>query len=101
MVNTLFQKREEHGVTCKSGGSSKQVDYIFGRHSKVKDINCKVVAGWSVERKTAYGGVQNDSGSEEDEKDKGKLEKQMVRVDKRRMLCAFQGYLEVFQDQLT
>lgn len=50
MVNTLFQKREEHGVTCKSGGSSKQVDYIFGRHSKVKDINCKVVAGGSVER---------------------------------------------------
>ncbi|MCJ8736305.1 hypothetical protein PDJAM_G00258240 [Pangasius djambal] len=51
VVNTYFQKREEHRVTYKSGGRSTQVDYILCRRSSLKEISdCKVVVGESVAR---------------------------------------------------
>ncbi|KAK3564064.1 hypothetical protein QTP86_007518 [Hemibagrus guttatus] len=51
MVNTYFQKREEHRVTYKSGGRSTQVDYILCRRGNLKEISdCKVVVGESVAR---------------------------------------------------
>ncbi|KAK3518743.1 hypothetical protein QTP70_010884 [Hemibagrus guttatus] len=51
VVNTYFQKREEHRVTYKSGGRRTQVDYILCRRSTLKEISdCKVVVGESVAR---------------------------------------------------
>ncbi|MCJ8749464.1 hypothetical protein PDJAM_G00176550 [Pangasius djambal] len=51
VVNTYFQKREEHRVTYKSGGRSTQVDYILCRRGSLKEISdCKVVMGESVAR---------------------------------------------------
>ncbi|MCJ8749606.1 hypothetical protein PDJAM_G00178220 [Pangasius djambal] len=51
VVNTYFQKRQEHRVTYKSGGRSTQVDYILCRRGSLKEISdCKVVVGESVAR---------------------------------------------------
>ncbi|KAK3548023.1 hypothetical protein QTP70_002688 [Hemibagrus guttatus] len=51
VVNTYFQKREEHRVTYKSGGRRSQVDYILCRRGNLKEISdCKVVVGESVAR---------------------------------------------------
>ncbi|KAK3524437.1 hypothetical protein QTP70_028665, partial [Hemibagrus guttatus] len=51
VVNTYFQKREEHRVTYKSGGRRTQVDYILCRRGNLKAISdCKVVVGESVAR---------------------------------------------------
>ncbi|MCJ8736302.1 hypothetical protein PDJAM_G00258210 [Pangasius djambal] len=51
VVNTYFQKREEHRVTYKSGGRSTQVDYILCRRGNLKEISdCKLVVGESVAR---------------------------------------------------
>ncbi|KAK3569207.1 hypothetical protein QTP86_026614 [Hemibagrus guttatus] len=51
VVNTYFQKREEHRVTYKSGGRRTQVDYILRRRGNLKEISdCKVVVGESVAR---------------------------------------------------
>ncbi|MCJ8737952.1 hypothetical protein PDJAM_G00030000 [Pangasius djambal] len=51
VVNTYFQKREEHRVTYKSGGRSTHVDYILCRRGSLKEISdCKVVVGESVAR---------------------------------------------------
>ncbi|KAK3573265.1 hypothetical protein QTP86_019235 [Hemibagrus guttatus] len=51
VVNTYFQKREEHRVTYKSGGRRTQVDYILCRKGNLKEISdCKVVVGESVAR---------------------------------------------------
>ncbi|MCJ8732242.1 hypothetical protein PDJAM_G00209080 [Pangasius djambal] len=51
VVNTYFQKREEHRVSYKSGGRSTQVDYILCRRGNLKEISdCKVVVGESVAR---------------------------------------------------
>ncbi|KAK3552305.1 hypothetical protein QTP86_010101 [Hemibagrus guttatus] len=51
VVNTYFQKREEHRVTHKSGGRRTQVDYILCRRGNLKEISdCKVVVGESVAR---------------------------------------------------
>ncbi|KAK3536542.1 hypothetical protein QTP86_013738, partial [Hemibagrus guttatus] len=51
VVNTYFQKREEHRVTYKSGGRSTQVDYILCRRGNLKEISdCKVVVAESVAR---------------------------------------------------
>ncbi|KAG7320065.1 hypothetical protein KOW79_015918, partial [Hemibagrus wyckioides] len=46
VVNTYFQKREEHRVTYKSGGRSTQVDYILCRRDNLKEISdlCKCEA---------------------------------------------------------
>ncbi|KAK3548288.1 hypothetical protein QTP70_009081 [Hemibagrus guttatus] len=49
VVNTYFQKREEHRVTYKSGGRRTQVDYILCRRGNLKEFSdCKVVVGESV-----------------------------------------------------
>ncbi|KAK3564446.1 hypothetical protein QTP86_020385 [Hemibagrus guttatus] len=51
VVNTYFQKREEHRVTYKSGGRRTQVDYILCIRGNLKEISdCKVVVGESVAR---------------------------------------------------
>ncbi|KAK3540640.1 hypothetical protein QTP70_034459, partial [Hemibagrus guttatus] len=51
VVNTYFQKREEHRVTYMSGGRRTQVDYILCRRGNLKEISdCKVVVGESVAR---------------------------------------------------
>uniref|UniRef100_A0A3B3I9A4 ribonuclease H n=1 Tax=Oryzias latipes TaxID=8090 RepID=A0A3B3I9A4_ORYLA len=51
VVNTYFQKREEHRVTYRSGGRSTQVDYILCRRGHLREVNdCKVVVGESVAR---------------------------------------------------
>ncbi|KAK3517653.1 hypothetical protein QTP70_014779 [Hemibagrus guttatus] len=51
VVNTYFQKREEHRVTYKSGGRRTQVDYILCKRGNLKEISdCKVVVGESVAR---------------------------------------------------
>ncbi|KAK3543806.1 hypothetical protein QTP70_028101 [Hemibagrus guttatus] len=51
VVNTYFQKREEHRVTYKSGGRRTQVDYILCGRGNLKEISdCKVVVGESVAR---------------------------------------------------
>ncbi|KAK3514163.1 hypothetical protein QTP70_005095 [Hemibagrus guttatus] len=51
VVNTYFQKREEHRVTYKSGGRRTQIDYILCRRGNLKEISvCKVVVGESVAR---------------------------------------------------
>ncbi|KAK3509090.1 hypothetical protein QTP70_020302 [Hemibagrus guttatus] len=51
VVNSYFQKREEHRVTYKSGGRRTQVDYILCRRGNLKEISdCKVVVGESVVR---------------------------------------------------
>ncbi|KAK2846462.1 hypothetical protein Q5P01_009461 [Channa striata] len=51
VVNTYFQKREEHRVTYKSGGRSTQVDYILCRRGHLREVSdCKVVVGESVAR---------------------------------------------------
>ncbi|MCJ8731212.1 hypothetical protein PDJAM_G00196770 [Pangasius djambal] len=51
VVNTYFQKREEHRLTYKSGGRSTQVDNILCRRGNLKEISdCKVVVGESVAR---------------------------------------------------
>ncbi|XP_061661528.1 uncharacterized protein LOC133492816 [Syngnathoides biaculeatus] len=48
VVNTYFQKREEHIVTYKSGGRSTQVDYILCRRCNLKITDCEVVVRESV-----------------------------------------------------
>ncbi|KAK3566932.1 hypothetical protein QTP86_005597 [Hemibagrus guttatus] len=51
VLNTYFQKREEHRVTYKSGGRRTQVDYILCRRGNLKEISdCKVVVGETVAR---------------------------------------------------
>ncbi|KAK3530651.1 hypothetical protein QTP86_030917, partial [Hemibagrus guttatus] len=51
VVNTYFQKREQHRVTYKSGGRRTRVDYILCRRGNLKEISdCKVVVGESVAR---------------------------------------------------
>ncbi|KAK3509141.1 hypothetical protein QTP70_020253 [Hemibagrus guttatus] len=51
VVNTYFQKREEHRVTYKSVGRRTQVDYILCRRGNLKEFSdCKVVVGESISR---------------------------------------------------
>ncbi|KAK3523061.1 hypothetical protein QTP86_012663 [Hemibagrus guttatus] len=51
VVNTYFQKREEHRVTYKSGGWRTQVDYILCRRGNLKEISdCKMDVGENVAR---------------------------------------------------
>ncbi|KAK3551724.1 hypothetical protein QTP70_023244 [Hemibagrus guttatus] len=51
VVNTYFQKREEHRVTYKSVGRRTQVDYILCKRGNLKEISdCKVIVGENVAR---------------------------------------------------
>ncbi|XP_065652871.1 uncharacterized protein LOC136080186 [Hydra vulgaris] len=48
VVNSYFQKKEEHRVTYKNGGNT-QVDYILCMRRNLKEVrDCKVVPGESV-----------------------------------------------------
>ncbi|KAK3540508.1 hypothetical protein QTP70_032472, partial [Hemibagrus guttatus] len=48
VVNTYFQKREEHRVTYKSGGRRTQVDYILCRRGNLKEIKVETGSGGQV-----------------------------------------------------
>ncbi|KAK3548456.1 hypothetical protein QTP70_013155 [Hemibagrus guttatus] len=91
VVNTYFQKREEHRVTYKSGGRSTQVDYILCRRGNLKEIsNCKVVVGESVARQhrmpsakqKAYDELYTRLDTREGEKDLYRLARQRDRDGK-------------------
>lgn len=42
VVNTYIRMKEEHEVTCKSGGRCTQVDYIMYRKCHLKEVGVKV-----------------------------------------------------------
>ena len=49
LVNTLFNKKEEHLITYKSGGNSSQIDFIMTRRADLKEMrDCKVIPGEEV-----------------------------------------------------
>ncbi|XP_064108009.1 uncharacterized protein LOC135216564 [Macrobrachium nipponense] len=46
LVNTFFTKRQEHLVTCKSGGRSSQIDYLMYKRKDLREVkDCKVIPG--------------------------------------------------------
>ncbi|KAK3535145.1 hypothetical protein QTP70_004799 [Hemibagrus guttatus] len=70
VVNTYFQKREEHRVTYKSGGRRTQVDYILCRRGNLKEISdCKVVVGESVARQHRRKVLGVSSGRRKEDKE--------------------------------
>ena len=38
LVNTFFNKKEEHLITYKSGGNSSQIDFIMTRRADLKEM---------------------------------------------------------------
>ena len=49
IVNTYFKEKDEHRVTCKSGGKSTQIDYVMCRRRNLKEMcNCKVIVNECV-----------------------------------------------------
>ena len=49
LVNTFFNKNEEHLITYKSGGNSSQIDFIMTRRADLKEMrDCKVILGEEV-----------------------------------------------------
>ena len=49
VVNTFFQKKMEHLITCKSGGRRSVIDYILIRRSNISKVNdCKLIPGEST-----------------------------------------------------
>ncbi|KAK3567064.1 hypothetical protein QTP86_009258 [Hemibagrus guttatus] len=81
VVNTYFQKKEEHSINYKSGGRRTQVDYILCRRGNLKEISdCKVVVGESVARQhTDFDGLYK-------EEVKDREENQVVEAEKGGML---------------
>jgi len=69
VVNTYFQKKEEHKVTYKSGGRSTQIDYIIRRRGNLSQT-------------TSRGSVQNDNGGEKKEESEDRAEDQVVETVK-------------------
>ncbi|XP_048483178.1 craniofacial development protein 2-like [Plutella xylostella] len=46
LVNTYFQKKDEHLITYKSGQHATQIDYMLTRRSDIKKVkDCKVIPG--------------------------------------------------------
>ncbi|XP_047488085.1 craniofacial development protein 2-like [Penaeus chinensis] len=44
VVNTFYQKRDEHLITFKSGQHATQIDYVMIRSADLKSVrNCKVI----------------------------------------------------------
>ena len=44
LVNTFFNKKEEHLITYNSGGNSSQIDFIMTRRADLKEMrDCKVI----------------------------------------------------------
>ena len=49
VVNTYFKNKDEHRVTCKSGGKSTQVDYVMCRRRDLKEMcDCNVMVNKCV-----------------------------------------------------
>ena len=49
LLNTFFEKKEEHLITFKSGGNRSVIDYIAIRRNHLGKVrNCKVVPGESI-----------------------------------------------------
>ena len=49
LVNTLFDKKEEHLITYKSGGNSSQIYFVMTRRADLKEMrDCKVIPGEEV-----------------------------------------------------
>ena len=49
VVNTFFNKKEEHLFTYKSGGNSSQFDFTMTRRADLKELrDCKVMPGEEV-----------------------------------------------------
>ena len=49
LVNTFFNKKEEHLITYKSGGNSSQIDFVMTRRADLKEMrDCKVIPGEEV-----------------------------------------------------
>ena len=49
ILNTFFEKKEEHLITFKSGGNRSVIDYIATRRDHLGIVrNCKVVPGESI-----------------------------------------------------
>ena len=49
LLNTFFEKKEEHLITFKSGGNRSVIDYIAIRRNHLgRGRNCKVVPGESI-----------------------------------------------------
>ena len=49
LVNTFFNKTEEHLNNYKSGGNSSQIDFIMTRRADLKEMrDCKVIPGEEV-----------------------------------------------------
>ena len=49
IVNTFFQKQEEHLITCKSGNRRTTIDYILVKRTELKAAkDCKVIPGESI-----------------------------------------------------
>ena len=49
LVNTFFNKNEEHIITYKSGGNSSRIDFIMTRRADLKEMrDSKVIPGDEV-----------------------------------------------------
>ncbi|XP_063595366.1 uncharacterized protein LOC134772326 [Penaeus indicus] len=49
VVNTFYQKRDEHLITYKSGQHATQIDYVMIRRADLKSVrNCKIIPGEAV-----------------------------------------------------
>ena len=49
IVNTFFEKRPNHVVTCKSGGRQSQIVFLMCRRQQMDEVNnCKAINGKSV-----------------------------------------------------
>ena len=49
LINTFFQKKEEHLVSYKNGNNKLQIDYIMVRKLEQKFVrDCKVIPGAAV-----------------------------------------------------
>ena len=52
IVNTFFEKRPNHVVTCKSGGRQRQIVFLMCRRQQMDEVNnCKAINGKSVAAK--------------------------------------------------
>lgn len=49
IVNTFFEKRDQHLITYKSGNHTTQIDYFLMRRNKIASAkDCKVIPGESL-----------------------------------------------------
>uniref|UniRef100_A0A3Q3D6J3 Inositol 1,4,5-trisphosphate receptor n=1 Tax=Hippocampus comes TaxID=109280 RepID=A0A3Q3D6J3_HIPCM len=76
----------ENRLTYKSGGRSAQVDDILCRRCNLKEISdCKVVVGERLARQHKIVVCKDDSGGEEDEESKSRVDDKMVEAEKGRV----------------